>query len=458
MSLKSAEKTGTNEYTLELSVDAESFEAAVNKAYHKNKGKIDVPGFRKGKAPRAFIEKIYGENVFYDDALEIVFPDEYEAAVSEAAIDAVGSPFDFEIKSMGKDGADIVCKVTVKPVIELEGYKGLSAVKEKTEVTAEEVEADLKRKLESNAREITVEGRPVQNGDIAVIDFDGSVDGVHFDGGKSENYDLEIGSGSFIPGFEEQIIGHNAGDEFDVNVKFPEEYAAELAGKDAVFAIKLHSIKTKQLPEADDEFAKDVSEFDTLAELKADIEKALKERKEQSASRNFESTVLDNLAGLVNAEIPEVMVEKETENMISEFEYRISSQGINIKTYLSYLGMDMDSFKASYKERAEKEVKITLALEKIAELENIEVAAEDVDAEYAKLAETYNVDAETVKKAVLPENIIKSLKAQKATAVVIDNAVALDKAPEEKPKKKATPKKAKKAENKEEAPAEESAE
>ena len=433
--LKSAEKTGTNEFTLALSISAEDFEKAINKAYNKEKNNINVPGFRKGKAPRAIIEKRYGEGVFYDDALDISFPAAYEAAVAEAGIEPVDSPFDFDIKEIGKNGVELVCKVTVKPEVSIEGYKGLSAVKAPTEVTDEEVDADLQKKLEQNARIIPVEGRAVENGDIAVIDFEGFVDGEAFDGGKAEEYELEIGSGSFIPGFEDQIVGHNVDEEFDVNVNFPEDYAEALAGKAATFKIKLHAIKAKELPVADDEFVKDVSEFDTLDEYKADIRKTLEDQKKTASDRNFENEIFDKLAELLEAEIPEAMVNRTVDNMISEFRYNVESQGIPFEQYLGYLGMSVDSIKETYKERAEKEVKIELALEKIAEIENIEISDEDVDAEYASMAEKYGVDLDTVKKAVMADTVKKELKARKASAIVTENAVE-----EGAPKKKAAKK------------------
>jgi len=455
--LKSAEKTGTNEFTLALSISAEDFEKAVNKAYNKEKGNIAIPGFRKGKAPRAIIEKRYGEGVFYDDALDIAFPEAYEKAVEEAGITPVDNPFDFDIKEIGKNGVELICKVTVKPEVKIENYKGLSAVKAPTEVTDEEVEADLQKKLEQNARIIPVEGRAVQNGDIAVIDFEGFADGEAFEGGKAEEYELEIGSGSFIPGFEDQIIGHSVDEEFDVNVNFPEDYAETLAGKAATFKIKLHAIKAKELPVADDEFVKDVSEFDTLDEYKADIRKTLEDQKKTASDRNFENEIFDKLANILDAEIPEVMINRTVDNMISEFRYNVESQGIPFEQYLGYLGMSVDSIKETYRERAEKEVKIELALEKIAELENIEITDEDVEAEYKTMSEKYGVDIDTVKKAVMADTVKKELKARKASAIVTDNAVE-----EGAPKKKAAAKKpaAKKTTKKkaEGAPAEEKTE
>lgn len=439
MSLKSAEKTGTNEFTLAISIDAEAFNTAVNKVYNREKGKINVPGFRKGKAPRAFIEKMYGEGVFYDDALELAIPDAYTAAVAEACITPVDQPRDFEVQSIGKEGVELTCKVTVKPEITVEGYKGISAPKAAVEVTAEEVENEFNSKLEANARITPVEDRASQMGDITVIDFEGFVDGEAFEGGKGEEYELTLGSGSFIPGFEEQVAGRNIGEEFDVNVTFPTEYTPELAGKEAVFKCKLHAIKTKVLPEADDEFAKDVSEFDTVAELKADIEKTIKERKEQSAQRDFENAVFEKLAELVVGEIPEVMYENRVNDMINEFAYRLQSQGLSMEMYMQY----MDALKENYRSDAEREVKISLALEKIAEIEGITVSDEEVEEEYAKMAEMYGVDAETVRKAISADSVASELKIRKANAIVIDNAVV------EKAKKKAASKKKAAAEGEE---------
>ena len=422
--LKSAEKTGTNEYTVELTIEAEAFKAAITKAYHQNKGKINVPGFRKGKAPQAIIEKMYGENVFFDDALEIAFPEAYDAAVEEAGIDAVGNPYDFDIKEVSKEGAKLSCKVPCKPVFELDGYKGITAVKSAVEVTDEEVEADLKKKQADNAREISVEDRAVENGDIANIDFEGFTDGVAFEGGKGEAYDLEIGSGSFIPGFEDQIIGHAIGDEFDVNVTFPEQYAEELAGKPAVFKVKVNGIKQKELPEIDDEFVKDISEFDTLDELKADIRKTLEDQKKTASDRNFENAVFDKLADLVDTEIPQCMIDRTIDNMISEFRYNVESQGIPFEQYLGYLGMSVDSMKETYAPRAEKEVKTELALEKIAAIEGFEASDEDVEAEFAAMAERYGVDVENVKKAVAADSVRKELVMRKASDLLRESAVA----------------------------------
>lgn len=430
--LKSAEKTGTNEYTLLIAVEADAFNAAVNKVYQKQKNTINVPGFRKGHAPRAIIEKMYGPAVFYDDAINDAFPPAYDAAVIEAGIDPVDQPRDFDLKRVDKDGFEIECKVTVRPEITVEGYKGIEAVKPAAEVTDEDVENDLKQKQEANAREITVEGRPAANGDIATIDFEGFKDGVAFEGGKGEDYDLTLGSGSFIPGFEDQIVSHNAGDSFDVNVTFPEEYGAEdLAGKEAVFKVTVKELKEKQLPALDDEFAKDVSEFDTLEELKADIRKTLEDQRAASAKTEFENAVYDKLAELTQGEIPDCMYEKAVENMIDEFRYNIEAQGMSFDKYVTAIGMTEDSIKAIYRPRAEKDVKIELALTKIAALEGMEASAEEIEAEYEKMAERYGVKAEDVKAAITEERIVSQIKSRKASELVLEAAVALDAPAEE---------------------------
>ena len=449
--LVSAEKTGTNDYTVSIGISAENFEKAVQKAYLQEKNKINVHGFRKGKAPRAMIEKMYGANVFYDTALDIAFPDAYDEAIAEAKLDVVSQPFDFDIKKIDKDGVDMTFKVTVKPVIELEGYKGIEAPKAEVEVTDAEVDEEVAKARENNAREITVEGRAAENGDIAVIDFEGFVDGVAFDGGKGEDHDLELGSGSFIPGFEDQIVGHNAGDSFDVNVTFPEKYAEDLAGKEAVFKVTLKELKTKELPELDDEFAKDVSEFDTLDEYKADIKSNILKSKEDRAKADFENAVLSKLAELVKEEIPQCMVDTTAGNLVAQFKYNIESRGIPFDMYMQYIGMDADKLKESYADRALEEVKIELALEKIMELENIEVSDEEVEKEYADMAERYKVTVDDVKKAISADAINRELKSRKASDLVINSAVATapvaeeaaEEAPaaEEKPKKKAPAKK-----------------
>lgn len=455
MSLKSSEKTGTNEVTIEFSIDAAAFAEANVKAYNKVKKNITVPGFRKGKAPKAFIEKYYGEGVFYDEALEIAFPEAYEAAVNEAGIDVVDNPFDLDVKSIGKDGVELSCKVTVKPEVEIGEYKGLKAEKEAVTVTAEEVDAEINRKIEDNARLIDVDDRAVQNGDIAVIDYEGFKDGVPFDGGKDENHELTIGSGEFIPGFEDQIIGHSIGEEFDIDVTFPEEYGAEdLAGKAVVFKIKLNGIKVKELPELDDEFVKDISEFDTVDELKADTEKAIKERKQKNADDAFSSKLLDMVAESVKGEIPECMFEKAIDDTINDMDYRLRMQGLDFKTYIKYMGMDEAKVREMYREKAEKDVKLMLAIEKIVALENIEATEEEVADEYKKFADAYGMTVEKIQEMV-PEKTVKGdITSKKAVDFIVDNAVATK--PKKTAAKKSTKKAAeKKSEAKEEAASEE---
>lgn len=451
MSLKSCEKTGTNEVTVEVSISAEAFASACTKAYNKVKKQINVPGFRKGKAPKAFIEKYYGESVFYDDALDIVFPEAYEAAVAEAGIDVVSDPFGFDIKSIGKEGVELLFKVYVKPEVEIGEYKGLKAEKEAVSVTDEEVEAEIALKLEDNARIVDVDDRAVENKDIVTIDYEGFCDGVPFDGGKAEEYDLEIGSGQFIPGFEEQIIGHNIGEEFDIDVTFPEQYhSEELAGKPVVFKIKIHGIKVKELPELDDEFVKDVSEFDTVADYKEDIKKKLLDSKQASADSAFENKIIDMVIDSVTGEIPDCMIEKAIDDMISDMDYRLQMQGLDFKTYLMYTGMDEKSVRETYREQAERDVKLMLAIEKIVAAEGIEATAEEIEAHYQKYADAYGIELDKIK-GMIPEKAASGdITTKKAIDLITSSAKAT------KPRKTAA-KKSSKSAAKAEAPAEENA-
>lgn len=442
--LKSSNKVETNVYEVEISIDAEAFEAAVQKAYLKQRKNITVKGFRKGKAPRAFIEKMYGEGIFYEDALEIIYPDAVSDAVKEADLSIVDAPFDLDVTEIGKNGVEMKFKVTVKPDVKLGKYKGLKAVKPSVKVTADEVKAELARMQDQNSRMISVDDRPVQNGDTAVIDFEGFVDGVAFDGGKAENHELVIGSGSFIPGFEDQIIGHKTGEEFDINVTFPEDYQKDLASKDAVFKIKLHEIKFKELPALDDEFVKDVSEFDTLDELKKHIKSDLEEKKKADSDSAFTNALLEQVANGIEAEIPPVMIEKEAEEMAEEFAYRLQMQGLDLNTYLKYTGMDKDKLLENYKTPAENQVKLKLALEAVVKAENIEATESDLDAEYEKLAKAYNMEVDAVKKAVPPENLAGDIKSQKAIGLIKENAVAEEKAAKKSVKAKDAEKPAKK--------------
>lgn len=437
MSLKSSNKVDTNVWELEVSVDGDTFKDAVTKAYLKQRKNITIPGFRKGKAPRAFIEKYYGEGVFYEDALEAIYPDAVASAIEEAKLEPVDTPYDLEIPEMGNDGVTMKFKVTVKPEVELGEYKGLKATKKSTKVTADEVKAELARMQEQNSTVSDVDDRAVKKNDIVVIDFEGFVDGKAFEGGEAEKYELTIGSNQFIPGFEDQIIGHKIGDKFDVNVKFPEDYQADLASKDAVFKIKLHGIKVKEVPALDDEFAKDVSEFDTLDELKKDIKKQLEKRKNDDAENELHNTLLEEVAKGIKAEIPEAMIEKTIDDDVNEYSYRLQSQGLKLETYLKYTGMDMKGFREGFKERAETQVRLNLALEKIIEKEKIEVTEEDIEAEYKKYADAYNMDIDTIKKAVSAESLKPELASRKAIDLIVDSAVVT----EEKAAKKTAEKK-----------------
>ena len=359
--LKSANKTETNIYTLEVSVSGEDFNKAILQAYNKQKNKIQLPGFRKGKAPLKMIEKFYGEGVFYEDALDIVYPGVVGDAIKEAGIEPVAAPHDLDVTKIGKDGVEMTMKVTVKPEISIDKYKGIEADKGDASVCADDVKKELASMQERNARVVTVDDRKAKKNDIAVIDFEGFVDGVAFDGGKGENYELTLGSGQFIPGFEEQIIGHKTGDEFDVNVTFPTEYTPELAGKEAVFKVVLHEIKMKELPTLDDDFAKDVDdEVDTLAELKKKIKAELSDKKKEDVEKDFESAVLEKVVDLVEGEIPEVMYDNKLEDDVKDYENRLAQQGIPLDTYLQYMGMDRDKFKESMRDNAVKQVKLRL--------------------------------------------------------------------------------------------------
>ena len=428
MSLKSCEKVETNVYALEISIESDAFKAAVSKAYAKNKGKYNVPGFRKGKAPKHIIETYYGKEVFWYDAIDAEYPVLFDEAVKEAGIVPVAAPFEDEIVSLDENGFVIKLKVTVKPEVELKAYKGIKAEKEKVTVKKTEIKEEVDRALEKDAKLVTVEGKAAKKGDIATIDFEGFVDGVAFEGGKGESYDLELGSGNFIPGFEDQVIGHKTGEEFDIDVTFPEDYGAEdLAGKACVFKIKLHKIMKKELPKYDDEFVKDISEFDTIADYEKSLEEEIKARKEAAADRAFESAVMDTLVDNVIAEIPAVMIEKEIDNQVSEFEYRLRAQGLAMDMYLQYLGMDIAALRDSYKEGAEKQVKLRLALEKITELEKIEISDEDVETELKSYADAYDMPLDKIKTLVAAEDVKADLACRKAMDIVKETAVAVAK-------------------------------
>ena len=435
----------TVEFTITVSKD--KFNAALDEAFKKNAKKITIPGFRKGKAPRKLIEKTYGEGIFYEEAVDALLPDAYEAAVKEMAIDPVDMP-KVEVAEVGKD-KDLVIKgsVTVKPDVKLGEYKGLKLEEVVNTVSDKEVDEELARRQERNARQISVEDRAVANGDIANINFEGFVDGVAFAGGKGENYDLVIGSGSFIPGFEDQIVGKAIGEEFDVSVTFPEDYhAEELKGKAAIFKTKVNSIMVKELPDLDDEFAKDVSEFDTLDELKKDIKAKLQESADARTKQEKENAAIDAVIETMEADIPECMIDSRIESTIRENEARMAQQGISFEQYLGYMGTTVEQFKEQMKPNAELQVKGTLALEEIAKLENLTAEDKDVDEQLQKMADAYKMELEKIKEFMRPEDIdaIKSdIKITKALEFLVDNATFT------KAKKTSTKKTAKAAEDKE---------
>lgn len=428
MSLKNATKTeNANRVELEVEVDAAAFEAAVDRAYKKNIKKMAVPGFRKGKAPRHLVEKLYGTGVFYEDAMNDVYPVALDEAIVASGYEYVQDKIDLDVVSVGPEGLVFKAVITVKPEVEVGEYKGLKADKKVEPVTDEDIEAEVSKLQERNARLVTVEDRAAADGDTVVFDFEGFLDGEPFEGGKSENHTLVLGSGQFIPGFEEQIVGKTTDEEFDVNVTFPEDYhAEELKGKPAVFQCKLHEIKTKELPEVNDEFVKDVSEFDTLDELKADLRKNLEERRQQEADNAFETTLLDQLAEGLKAEIPQAMFEQRIDDMVQDFGYRLQSQGLDLQTYLQYTGMELTAFRDGFKEQAEKQVKVRLALEKIAQLEAIEVSDDDMNAEYEKYAKMYEMDVEKVKAVLSEKDMKRDLAVGKALDLVKENAVSAE--------------------------------
>ena len=435
MSLKSSSKVDTNRVQLEVSVDADAFEKAVDQAYRKEKGKIAIPGFRKGKAPRKFVEKYYGEKIFYDDAVNAVYPGALQQAIREANIEMVEDKIDFDVVSAGKEGLVFKATVTTKPEAKIEGYKGLAVAKKRVEATDADVNAEIDRVRDRNARMVSVEDREAQKGDIVDIDFDGRVGGKPFAGGKAENYSLVLGAGQFVPGFEDQVIGRKSGEEFDVKVTFPKDYQAkDLAGKDAVFKVKLHEIKKKELPEVDDDFVKDVSDFDTLDEYKADIRKKILEAREKAAKDEVDNQLIDKLVSLLQAEIPEAMFRNQIDDDLRDFSYRLQTQGMNLQNYMKYTGLDDEGVRKQFRPQAERQVKLRLALEKIAELEKIQPSDGDVESEYKKIAESYKTDMEKVKKAIPRENIAKDLGVEKAFGLVRDSAVVTEAEPaQEKP-------------------------
>ena len=444
MSVKSCEKVEKSQVALTIEVGAAEFQAAIEKAYQKMRKKINVPGFRPGKAPRKLIEGMYGAEVFFEEAINIAFPDAYDAAVKEQELQVVGYPSVELVGEATQDGFTFKAVVPVYPDVTLGEYKGLSAPKDEVKVSAADVDERIKSLLDRNTRLVSVE-REAQEGDTAVIDFEGFLDGVPFEGGKGTNHSLELGSHSFVPGFEEQVVGMKAGEEKDLDITFPEDYTPELAGKAVVFKVKVHEVKEKEVPALDDEFAKDVSEFDTLKELKADLKKKITEERQKDADRVFEENLMNQVAENITADIPDVMVENQAHQYLDNFKAQISRQ-FPYEEYKKMTGMDDAKLLEEAKEPALRQVKMDLATAAIIKAENIEASDEDVEAEFAKMAEQFGMDVEMVKKYLSKEQIHDQILTQKAVAVVVDSATA------EKPAKK-TAKKAETAEGEEKKPA-----
>ena len=424
MTLKSSNKVETNRYELVVEIDGAVFMNAVNAVYKRQVKNITIPGFRKGKAPRAIIEREYGEGVFYEDAMKDLYPQAIEDAAKEAGLELVRDKVDVDVEKADKDGFVFKAVVTVEPELAIDNYKGIAVKPMSLEITDEDVEADIKKVLERNSRLINVEDRAAEKDDIAVIDFKGLLDGEAFDGGTAENYSLTLGSGSFIPGFEDQVIGHKAGEEFTIDVTFPEDYQVdELKSKPVQFEIKLHEVKTHELPAFDDEFVKDVSEFDTVDEYKADIREKLTKSRAEEAQNDKERQVAEKLEELLEAEIPEAMFENQVDSIIDEFAMNLRAQGIDLDTYMQYTGLTVDKLRETYHDRAVSQVKVRLALKKIAELEGIKATDEDVENKYNELAEAYKVDVERVKAAFSAKDIAGDIEVSRAMDLVKENTV-----------------------------------
>ena len=422
MNVKNCEKLEKSKVALTIEVGAEEFESAVQKAYLKQRGKINVPGFRPGKAPRKIIEKMYGTEVFYEEAVNIILPDAYEAAVAEQKLEVVGYP-DVELVDVSANGCTFKCTVAVYPEVELGEYKGLEAPKAEVKVVAADVNARLNEMADRNSRLVSVD-REIKKGDTANIDFEGFDNGVAFEGGKGDNFDLEIGSGSFVPGFEDQLVGMKAGEEKDIDITFPKDYTPELAGKPVVFHVKINEVKVKEVPALDDEFAKDVSEFDTLKDLKADIKKKITEERTKAAQNAFEDALMQKVADSVKADIPDEMVDAQAEQMLENFKQQLASQGIPFDQYLKMTGATAEAFKAQAKEPALGQVKMDLAVAAIVKKEKLDASEEEIEAEMKKIADQYGMDLDTVKKYLRTEDVKDQLVREKAIKLVADNATA----------------------------------
>lgn len=424
MSLKATNNVEINKYELEIEISAEDFEAAIEKAYLKARKNIAMPGFRKGKAPRKLIEKEYGEQVFFEDAVNLLYAPVVNGAVEESGLELVTRP-EVEVTEISKEnGVKLKATCITKPEVEVKDYKGIEVEKVVNPVTDEDINKQLDALREKNVTVETVDDRAAENGDDVVIDFEGFKDDVAFEGGKAEDFTLSLGSGQFIPGFEDQIVGHNAGEDFDINVTFPEEYQVkELAGAPAVFKIKLKSISKKVMPELDDDMVKDSTEFDTVDEYKADVKKKLEEANEKHADSEVEAKIFDKVIENMTAEIPQVMFDNRVNEMISELEQRLAPQGISLDLYMQYTGQTIDTVKKAYAEQAEKQVKLRLALEKIAKLENIEVTEDELKAEFDKLAEAYKLDVDQIKQFIHDDDLKKDIAVGKAVDLIKDAAV-----------------------------------
>lgn len=439
MSVKSCEKVEKSQVALTIEVGAAEFEAAIEKAYQKMRKKINVPGFRAGKAPRKIIEGMYGAEVFFEEAINIAFPEAYEAAVKEKELQVVGYPSVEMVGECTKEGFTFKATAPVYPEVTLGEYKGLSAPKDEVKVTAADVDERLKQLSERNTRLVSVE-REAREGDTAVIDFEGFLNGKPFEGGKGENHSLELGSHSFVPGFEEQVIGMKAGDEKEIDITFPEDYHADLAGKAVVFKVKVHEVKEKEVPVMDDEFAKDVSEFDTLKDLKADLKKKITEERQKDADRAFEDALMEQVAANITADVPDAMVETQAHQFLENFKMQIAQSGIPYDQYMKMTGMDESKLLADAKEPAVRQVRMDLAVAAIIKAENLDATDEEVEAEFKHLAEQYSMDVDMVKKYLQADQVKDQLVSQKAIAVVVDSATATK--PEKKTAKKAAAKKA----------------
>ena len=430
MSLKNVTKKEHNIAELEVLIDRETFEKQCDAVYRRKVKKMNIPGFRPGKAPRGIIEKMYGKGVFFEDAINDLLPDAFGKALEESGLEIVGRP-DFDIADINDEGVTMKITVTTRPVMTIADYKGIAVDRITEPVTEEMVDAEIARVQKRNARTVEVTDRAAANGDIVNIDYAGSVDGVAFDGGTAEKQNLTLGSGQFIPGFEDQIIGHNVGDKFDVNVTFPTEYhAADLAGKAAVFAVTLHTIQVEQLPILDDEFAKDVSEFETFAEYRADVKAKLEERHAKDADNGMEGALIDALIAKLEGEIPEAMFADEQDHMLRDYEQRLQMQGLSMDIYFKYTGMTIEQLREQMRPQAERQVRTRLALEAIAKAEAFEITEEMIADEFARLAEEYKMEVEKIKAYIDAADLAKDLAVQKAVAFVKEHAVVTDKVAE----------------------------